>query len=199
MCKSANATRRSGIPASAVPLWTVSANCTRDVAPSARQGRLTDAVSVTFPAECYRDAMQERITGLTVVLTLEDGTRNHYPIWLIPRVDICITREGIGEGRADGGVCIRRREGGRRGDCCAERGSSFRRNTARISGATRCSVQSARHGQACAGRDDGAVHRHRVAAAEAVRAGGLPPPRGTLSCKRRMCSAFRRTFTPRCR
>lgn len=66
-----------------------------DVTPGARQGRLTEAVSVTFPAECYRDAMQERITGLTVVLTLEDGTRNHYPIWLIPRVDIRITREGI--------------------------------------------------------------------------------------------------------
>lgn len=66
-----------------------------DVAPGARQGRLTDAVSVTFPAECYRDAMQECITGLTVVLTLEDGTRNHYPIWLIPQVDIRITREGI--------------------------------------------------------------------------------------------------------
>lgn len=66
-----------------------------DVAPGARHGRLTDAVSVTFPAECYRDAMQERITGLTVVLTLEDGTRNHYPIWLIPPVDIRITREGI--------------------------------------------------------------------------------------------------------
>lgn len=66
-----------------------------DVAPGARQGRLTDAVSVTFPAECYRDAMQERITGLTVVLTLADGTRNHYPIWLIPPVDIRITREGI--------------------------------------------------------------------------------------------------------
>lgn len=66
-----------------------------DVAPGARRGRLTDAVSVTFPAECYRDAMQERITGLTVVLTLEDGTRNHYPIWLIPPVDIRITREGI--------------------------------------------------------------------------------------------------------
>lgn len=66
-----------------------------DVTPGARQGRLTDAVSVTFPAECYRDAIQERITGLTVVLTLEDGTRNHYPIWLIPQVDIRITREGI--------------------------------------------------------------------------------------------------------
>lgn len=66
-----------------------------DVTPGARQGRLTDAVSVTFPAECYRDAMQECITGLTVVLTLEDGTRNHYPIWLIPPVDIRITREGI--------------------------------------------------------------------------------------------------------
>lgn len=66
-----------------------------DVAPGARHGRLTDAVSVTFPAECYRDAMQERITGLTVVLTLEDGTRNHYPIWLIPLIDIRITREGI--------------------------------------------------------------------------------------------------------
>lgn len=66
-----------------------------DVTPGARQGRLTDAVSVTFPAECYRDAMQERITGLTVVLTLEDGTRNHYPILLIPQVDIRITREGI--------------------------------------------------------------------------------------------------------
>ena len=66
-----------------------------DVTPGARHGRLTDAVSVTFPAECYRDAMQERITGLTVVLTLADGTRNHYPIWLIPPVDIRITREGI--------------------------------------------------------------------------------------------------------
>lgn len=66
-----------------------------DVTPGARQGRLTDAVSVTFPAECYRDAMQERIMGLTVVLTLEDGTRNHYPIWLIPPIDIRITREGI--------------------------------------------------------------------------------------------------------
>lgn len=66
-----------------------------DVTPGARQGRLTDAVSVTFPAECYRDAMQERITRLTVVLTLADGTRNHYPIWLIPPVDIRITREGI--------------------------------------------------------------------------------------------------------
>lgn len=70
-----------------------------DVAPGARQGRLTDAVSVTFPAECYRDAMHERITGLTVVLTLEDGTRNHYPIWLIPPVDIRITREGIEKDR----------------------------------------------------------------------------------------------------
>lgn len=66
-----------------------------DVTPGARQGRLTDAVSVTFPAGCYRDAMQERITGLTVVLTLADGTRNHYPIWLIPPIDIRITREGI--------------------------------------------------------------------------------------------------------
>lgn len=66
-----------------------------DVAPGARHGRLTDAVSVTFPAERYRDVVQERITGLTVVLTLADGTRNHYPIWLIPPIDIRITREGI--------------------------------------------------------------------------------------------------------
>lgn len=66
-----------------------------DVAPGARHGRLTDAVSVTFPAECYRDTMQERIMRLNVVLTLEDGTRNHYPIWLIPLIDIRITREGI--------------------------------------------------------------------------------------------------------
>lgn len=88
-----------------------------DVAPGVRHGRLTDAVSVTFPAECYRDAMQERITGLTVVLTLEDGTRNHYPIWLIPPVDIRITREGIekdgrmvafvsAEERADGAAIV---------------------------------------------------------------------------------------------
>ena len=88
-----------------------------DVTPGARQGRLTDAVSVTFPAECYRDAMQERITGLTVVLTLEDGTRNHYPIWLIPPIDIRITREGIekdgrmvafvsAEERADGAAIV---------------------------------------------------------------------------------------------
>lgn len=69
--------------------------CACDVTPGARHGRLTDAVSVTFPAECCRDAVQERITGLTVVLTLEDGTRNHYPIWLIPPIDIRITREGI--------------------------------------------------------------------------------------------------------
>lgn len=66
-----------------------------DVTPGARHGRLTDAVSVTFPAECYRDTMQESIMRLTVVLTLADGTRNHYPIWLIPQVDIRITREGI--------------------------------------------------------------------------------------------------------
>lgn len=66
-----------------------------DVTPGARHGRLTDAVSVTFPAECYRDAMQERIMRLTVALTLADGTRNHYPIWLIPPIDIRITREGI--------------------------------------------------------------------------------------------------------
>ena len=66
-----------------------------DVTPGARHGRLTDAVSVTFPAECYRDAMQERIMRLTVALTLGDGTRNHYPIWLIPPIDIRITREGI--------------------------------------------------------------------------------------------------------
>lgn len=88
-----------------------------DVAPGVRRGRLTDAVSVTFPAECYRDAMQERITGLTVVLTLEDGTRNHYPIWLIPPIAIRITREGIekdgrmvafvsAEERADGAAIV---------------------------------------------------------------------------------------------
>ena len=88
--------------------------------------------------------MQERITGLTVVLTLEDGTRNHYPIWLIPRVDIRITREGIekdgrmvafvsAEEKADGAaIVVPSAEG------------QFRRNTARISGATRCLHRSPR-------------------------------------------------------
>lgn len=103
-----------------------------DVTPGARQGRLTDAVSVTFPAECYRDAMQERITGLTVVLTLEDGTRNHYPIWLIPRVDIRITREGIekdgrmvafvsAEEKADGAaIVVPSAEGQLPAECCTD-------------------------------------------------------------------------------
>lgn len=103
-----------------------------DVTPGARQGRLTDAVSVTFPAECYRDAMQERITGLTVVLTLEDGTRNHYPIWLIPPIDIRITREGIekdgrmvafvsAEEKADGAaIVVPSAEGQLPAECCTD-------------------------------------------------------------------------------
>lgn len=103
-----------------------------DVTPGARQGRLTDAVSVTFPAECYRDAMQERITGLTVVLTLEDGTRNHYPIWLIPPIDIRITREGIekdgrmvafvsAEEKADGAaIVVRSAEGQLPAEYCTD-------------------------------------------------------------------------------
>ncbi len=32
---------------------------------------------------------------LTLRLTLEDGTGNHYPLWVFPRYDIEITREGI--------------------------------------------------------------------------------------------------------
>ena len=36
-----------------------------------------------------------RTRPLTVRLTLEDGTVNHYPIWVFPRYPIEITREGI--------------------------------------------------------------------------------------------------------
>lgn len=148
-----------------------------DVTPGARQGRLTEAVSVTFPAECYRDAMQERIMRLTVALTLEDGTRNHYPIWLIPPIDIRITREGIekdgrmvafvsAEEKADGAaIVVPSAEGQLPAEYCT------------VSGLPDVPFNQREHGQACAGRDDGAVHRHRVAAAEAVRAGGLHHPR----------------------
>lgn len=66
-----------------------------DIVPGERHGRLTDAVSVTFPAQCYEQAMQARVTTLTVTLSLADGSCNHYAIWVMPQVDIRITREGI--------------------------------------------------------------------------------------------------------
>ncbi len=66
-----------------------------DVAPGARRDRLTDAVPVVFPADCYQSVIAQRPVRLTAVLTLPDGTRNHYPLWVIPPFDIRITEAGI--------------------------------------------------------------------------------------------------------
>lgn len=55
-----------------------------------RRGRLTDAVPVTLPgvsADCVR--------AVTVRLTLEDGTVNHYPLEILPRVSVRVDRSGI--------------------------------------------------------------------------------------------------------
>ncbi len=68
---------------------------TCDVAPGTRRVRLTDAVPVVFPADCYQSVIGQRPASLTAVLTLPDGTRNHYPLWVIPQFDIRITETGI--------------------------------------------------------------------------------------------------------
>ena len=54
--------------------------------------RLSDTVQVAL-GQVHLKPFQTR--RLTVRLTLEDGTVNHYPLWFFPRYPIEITREGI--------------------------------------------------------------------------------------------------------
>jgi len=54
--------------------------------------RLTSPVSVCLGQVHTRPFQTRR---LTVRLTLEDGTVNHYPLWVFPRYPIEITREGV--------------------------------------------------------------------------------------------------------
>jgi len=54
--------------------------------------RLSSPVSVCLGQVHTRPFQTRR---LTVRLTLEDGTVNHYPLWVFPRYPIEITREGI--------------------------------------------------------------------------------------------------------
>ena len=54
--------------------------------------RLSDTVQVAL-GQVHLKPFQPR--RLTVRLTLEDGTVNHYPLWVFPRYPIEITREGI--------------------------------------------------------------------------------------------------------
>jgi len=54
--------------------------------------RLTQAMGICM-GQVFADAFHPR--RLTVRLTLEDGTVNHYPIWVFPEYPIEITREGI--------------------------------------------------------------------------------------------------------
>lgn len=66
-----------------------------EVAPGERRGRLTAPVSIRMPASAYASALRSGVTTLTVQLTLEDGTRNHYPIWIFPQVELTISPRGI--------------------------------------------------------------------------------------------------------
>ena len=54
--------------------------------------RLSDTMQVAL-GQVHLKPFQPR--RLTVRLTLEDGTINHYPLWVFPRYPIEITREGI--------------------------------------------------------------------------------------------------------
>ena len=54
--------------------------------------RLTQAMGICL-GQVHTQPFQTR--RLTVRLTLEDGTVNHYPIWVFPEYPIEITREGI--------------------------------------------------------------------------------------------------------
>ena len=52
--------------------------------------RLSEAVAVDMELPECTD-----VRRLHVLLALEDGTRNDYPIWVFPHVSVCITREGL--------------------------------------------------------------------------------------------------------
>ena len=57
--------------------------------------RLTQAMGICFGQV---RAHANHPARLTVRLTLEDGTVNHYPIWVFPEYEVEITREGISMG-----------------------------------------------------------------------------------------------------
>ena len=57
--------------------------------------RLTQAMGICFGQV---RAHANKPARLTVRLTLEDGTVNHYPIWVFPEYEVEITREGIAMG-----------------------------------------------------------------------------------------------------
>ena len=58
----------------------------------AAERRLSETVTVSL-GPVHTQPFQTR--RLTVRLTLEDGTVNHYPLWVFPRYPVEITREGI--------------------------------------------------------------------------------------------------------
>lgn len=53
-------------------------------------GRLSQPVQVNFG-----DLHTDSVCKLLLRLTLEDGTKNEYPLWLFPKLDISITENGI--------------------------------------------------------------------------------------------------------
>lgn len=57
--------------------------------------RLSLPISVCLGRAGEHCSPLRKVRKLTVRLTLEDGTVNHYPLWVFPRYDIEITREGI--------------------------------------------------------------------------------------------------------
>lgn len=64
----------------------------RSVPVLSAERRLSEAVAVSL-GPVHTQPFQPR--RLTVRLTLEDGTVNHYPLWVFPRYPVEITREGI--------------------------------------------------------------------------------------------------------
>ena len=54
--------------------------------------RLSEAIGINM-GQVWTEPFQTR--RLAVHLTLEDGTVNHYPIWVFPKYEVEITREGI--------------------------------------------------------------------------------------------------------
>ncbi len=61
------------------------------LAPVQQTGRRLSAPVPVCQGAVHADAART----LTLRLTLEDGTVNHYPLWVFPRYDMEITREGI--------------------------------------------------------------------------------------------------------
>ncbi len=64
------------------------------VAPGPRRGRLTERAEASLGAVCAAE-----MGRYTVRLTLEDGTVNEYPVWIVPDAAVRITEEGISDGK----------------------------------------------------------------------------------------------------